>query len=86
MPFAEIGPIAIHLPERCETNSDLLAEHPEWNLQEIEEKTGIRSRYIAAPNETAADLAVQAAEKLFAEHAVDRDSIDFILLCTQTPD
>ncbi len=86
MPFAEIGPIAIHLPERCETNSDLLAEHPEWNLQEIEEKTGIRSRYIAAPDETAADLAVQAAEKLFAEHAVDRDSIDFVLLCTQTPD
>ncbi len=86
MPFAEIGPIAIHLPKRCETNADLLAEHPEWNLQEIEEKTGIRNRYIAAPNETAADLAVQAAEKLFIEHAVDRDSIDFVLLCTQTPD
>ena len=86
MPFAEIGPIAIHLPERCETNAELLAAHPEWNLQEIEEKTGIRSRFIAAPNETASDLAVQAAEKLFAEHGVDRESIDFILLCTQTPD
>lgn len=86
MPFAEIGPIAIHLPERCETNAELLAAHPEWNLQEIEEKTGIRSRFIAAPNETASDLAVQAAEKLFAAHGVDRESIDFILLCTQTPD
>ena len=27
-----------------------------------------------------------AAEKLFAEHDVDRDSIDFLMLCTQTPD
>jgi 3-oxoacyl-[acyl-carrier-protein] synthase-3 len=86
VPFAEIGPIAIHFPERCETNSDLHALHPEWNMPEIEEKTGIRSRHIAAPNETASDLAVKAAEKLFAEHSVERDSIDFLLMCTQTPD
>jgi len=86
VPFAELGPIAIHFPERCETNSDLLVAHPEWNLQEIEEKTGIRSRYIAAADETASDLAVHAAEKLFAEQAVDRSTIDFVLLCTQTPD
>ncbi len=86
MPFAEIGPIAVHLPERCETNHDLQNEHPDWNVAEIEDKTGIRSRWIARPEETASDLAVQAAEKLFREHSVDRDSIDFVLLCTQTPD
>ncbi len=86
MPFAEIGPIAVHLPERCETNDDLQNEHPDWNVAEIEDKTGIRSRWIARPEETASDLAVQAAEKLFREHSVDRDTIDFVLLCTQTPD
>ncbi|MDX1928747.1 MAG: ketoacyl-ACP synthase III [Pirellulaceae bacterium] len=86
MPFAEIGPIAIHFPERRETNSDLHALHPEWNMQEIAEKTGIHCRHISAPGETASDLAVQAAEKLFTEHSVDRQSIDFVLLCTQTPD
>ncbi len=41
MPYASIGPIAIHLPERVETNDDLRREHPEWNLDQIEEKTGI---------------------------------------------
>lgn len=86
MPFAEIGPIAVHFPERCETNDQLQAEFPEWDLPEIAEKTGILSRYIAAPNETPADLAVKACEKLFAEHNIDRSTIDFVLLCTQTPD
>ncbi len=86
MPFAEIGPIAVHFPERCETNEMLQSQFPEWDLKEIAAKTGIESRYIAAPGETAADLAVKACEKLFAENAIDRAEIDFILLCTQTPD
>lgn len=86
MPFAEIGPISIHFPDRCETNQQLQSQFPEWDIPLIEEKTGIQSRYIAAPNETAADLAVCACEKLFGEHGVDRESIDFVLLCTQTPD
>lgn len=84
--FAEIGPISVHFPEHLETNEQLQAEFPEWDLEVIAEKTGIRSRYIAAPDETASDLAVAASEKLFSEHGVDRESIDFILLCTQTPD
>ncbi len=86
MPFAEIGPISIHFPERCETNQQLQAQFPEWDIPLIAEKTGIESRYIAAPDETASDLAVKACEKLFVEHNVDRNSIDFLLLCTQTPD
>ncbi|MGN6546238.1 MAG: ketoacyl-ACP synthase III [Aureliella sp.] len=86
MPFAEIGPISIHFPERCETNAELQSQFPDWDIPLIEEKTGICSRYIAAPGETAADLGWQACEKLFREHNIDRQSIDFILLCTQTPD
>lgn len=86
MPHACLGPIAIHLPERIETNDDLRAEHPDWCLDEIAAKTGILKRHIAAPEETAADLAVSAAEQLFAEHRVDRTGIDFLLFCTQTPD
>lgn len=86
MPFAEIGPIAVHFPERCETNDQLQTEFPEWDIPEIAEKTGIHSRYIAAPDETPSDLAVKACEKLFAQHNIDRSTIDFVLLCTQTPD
>ena len=86
VPFAQIGPISVHFPERVETNEQLQAEFPDWDLGLIAEKTGIHQRYIAGPQETASDLAVAAAEKLFAEQDVDPKSIDFILLCTQTPD
>ncbi len=86
MPFAEIGPIAVHFPARAETNAQLQAEFPNWNLELIGQKTGIESRFIAAEDETASDLAVSACEKLFADHQVDRGDIDFLLLCTQTPD
>lgn len=86
MPYAQLGPIAVHLPSRVETNEQLQELYPRWNLRLIEQKTGIRSRHIAEPAETPSDLAVAAAEKLFAEHQIDRSSIDFILLCTQTPD
>ncbi len=86
MPYAELGPIAVHLPSRVETNQMLQEQFPRWDLKLIEEKTGIRQRHIAEPDETSSDLAVAAAEKLFAEHDIDRESIDFILFCTQTPD
>ncbi len=86
MPHAELGPIAVHLPERVETNETLAEQYPRWDLKLIAEKTGIHQRHIAAPEETASDLAVAAAEKLFSEHDIKREEIDFILLCTQTPD
>ncbi|REK13060.1 MAG: ketoacyl-ACP synthase III [Planctomycetota bacterium] len=86
MKHAAVGPIAVHLPERVETNDDLAALFPKWDLDLIYSKTGIRSRHIAAPDECASDLGVAAAEKLFQESGVERDSIDFLLFCTQTPD
>jgi 3-oxoacyl-[acyl-carrier-protein] synthase III len=86
VPFAEIGPISIALPSRSETNEQLQAEFPNWDMQEIGEKTGIHRRYIASPDETASDLAVLASEKLFADYNIDRSTIDFVLFCTQTPD
>lgn len=86
MKHAAIGPISVHFPERVETNDDLLAEHPAWNMELIYEKTGIAARHIAAENEFASDLGRQAAEKLFTEQGVDPESIDFLLFCTQTPD
>lgn len=86
MPYAQIGPIAVHLPERVETNDLLQEQYPNWDIKLIAEKTGIHQRYIAAEDETSSDLAVAAAKKLFAEHSIDPSSIDFLLLCTQTPD
>ncbi len=86
MKYAAIGPIAIYLPEKTETNEQLQREFPAWDMELIASKTGIAVRHIAAPDECSSDLGVAAVEKLFREYDVDRESIDFLLLCTQTPD
>ncbi|MHB0956040.1 MAG: 3-oxoacyl-ACP synthase III family protein [Pirellulaceae bacterium] len=86
MKYAAVGPIAIHLPERVETNDQLQAEFPHWDLKLIYEKTGISARHVAAPDECASDLGVKAAQALFARYAIDPSSIDFLLFCTQSPD
>ncbi len=86
MKHAAIGPIALHFPARVETNEELAAVFPKWDMERIYEKTGIRQRYVAEPEECASDLAVAAAEKLLHAHEIDRTSIDYLLLCTQTPD
>jgi 3-oxoacyl-[acyl-carrier-protein] synthase III len=84
--YAAIGPIAVHYPEKAETNEQLKADFPHWDIDLIYEKTGIAVRHIAGPDECASDLGVAAAEKLFSQHDIDPDSIDFLLFCTQTPD
>ncbi len=86
MKYASIGPIAVHFPQRVETNAELQEAYPAWDLAAIAEKTGIQQRYIAAPGELSSDLGVAACEKLFREQQIDPASIDFLLLCTQTPD
>ncbi len=86
MKYATIGPISVYFPQKHETIDDLNREHPEWNNAEIHEKTGVFGRYISAEDEFCSDMAVSAATKLFEEHAIDPRSVDFLLLCTQTPD
>ena len=84
--FAAVGPIAVHLPETVETNDQLRAQFPKWDMDLIYSKTGIRARHIAAPGECASDLGVAAAEDLFSRYGIDKGSIDFLLFCTQSPD
>jgi len=75
-----------HLPENVLTNDQLSADFPEWPVEKIESKTGISERHIAAPDECASDLAIAAAQKLFASGACRAENIDFVLFCTQSPD
>lgn len=58
---------------------------PSWTANKILRKTGIASRPIAGEM-LASDMAVNAAESLFEEYDIDRNSIDYLLLCTQSPD
>ena len=75
-----------HLPEQSLTNSHLASESDVWTADAIEAKTGIAERRIAAVEECASDLAVRAAEKLFDSGAAEPNDIDYVLLCTQSPD
>ena len=86
MPAAVVTAIASHLPPTTLSNADLSAAFPDWPVEKIGDKTGILSRHVAAPGETAADLAVLAARTLFAQGRVTAADIDFVLLCTQSPD
>ena len=83
---AYIKSISYYLPEKILTNEDLVKEFPEWSVEKVASKIGIHQRHIAAENETAADMAYSAADKLINEHQIDKSCIDFILLCTQSPD
>ncbi len=83
---AFIKAIECHLPPNTQTNEQLGAQHPDWQVERLTEKTGIHTRHIAAENELASDLAAAAAGKLFASGAAAPADIDFILLCTQSPD
>lgn len=73
-------------PERKLTNAELAAKFPDWNVEKIEEKTGISCRHIAGPDETALDLGVAAASRLLDSARINRESIDGLVFCTQSPD
>lgn len=84
--MAYIKAISYYLPEKVVTNEELLKEFPEWSVDKVAQKVGVDSRHLASEGETAGDMAEKAARILFKEHDIDPQSIDFIMLCTQSPD
>ena len=50
------------LPEKILTNQMIADEFPEWTVEKIEKKIGIKERHITVDGETASDLAIKAAE------------------------
>ena len=83
---AVVREIEYALPESVLSTEQLSVEFPEWSVEKVDEKTGIRERHIALPGECASDLGLAAAEKLFDAGRCPRESIDFLLFCTQSPD
>ena len=81
-----IKALAYNLPERVLTNEMIAKEFPEWTVEKIDKKIGIKQRHVTVEGETASDLAVGAAEKLFAENNYDRSLVDYVIFVTQSPD
>ena len=86
MKKAFIKAISYYLPSQIVTNEELVKEFPEWSVEKVADKVGVNSRHIATPTETAGDLAELAARNLFQEYNFVPESIDFLMLCTQSPD
>lgn len=81
-----IKDIAYYLPEKVVTNEDIVRDFPEWSVEKIASKVGVHQRHVAAADETAADLAVRAAQSLFKQGKCGPQEVDFVLFCTQSPD
>ena len=82
---AVIKSIATYLPQKVLTNENLAVEFPEWQVDKIFNKIGIRERRISG-EETITGMAIKAALKLFKSSAITPSEVDYILLCTQSPD
>ena len=71
-------------PRTVVSNNDLAAKvdtSDEW----IQQRTGIKQRYIAESDETTASLGEAAARAALADAGVEIDDIDMIMLATSTP-
>lgn len=74
------------LPTGQLSNEELNELFPQWSVDKIAKKTGILTRRIAADNEYTSTLAVNAAKRLFGKYNICPSDIEFVILCTQTPD
>jgi len=84
-PATAIAGIGAAVPEHVLTNADLertLDTSDEW----IVERTGIRERHIAGPNETVTSYTVKAAECAMSRAGVTATDLDGIVFGTVTPD
>lgn len=77
--------VGAYLPEKVVTNADL-AKFVDTSDEWIIERTGIRQRHQAAPDQPTSDLAVEAARKALAEAGKTPGDVDLIIVATTTPD
>ena len=74
-----------YVPDHVLTNDDLstmMDTNDEW----IRERTGIRERRIAEPEQALSDLCLPAAREALADAGLEGSEIDLIIVATVTPD
>jgi len=81
----ELSIIEYYLPEKKESSQDLLEENPSWEVDKIEQKTGIKNRFLSALGQTASDLGICAAKKII-DSIDDASIIDLLIFVSQSPD
>ena len=88
--FSRISGTGSYLPSRRLSNADLVAELAAKGIESsdewIVERTGIRARHFAAPDQSASDLATEAAKNALTVAGLSPADIDLIVVATSTPD
>jgi 3-oxoacyl-[acyl-carrier-protein] synthase-3 len=77
--------VGAYLPKRVLTNAEL-SEMVDTSDDWIRERTGIRSRHIAAEGELTSDLGIAAAKQALVRANIDPVEIDLVICATATPD
>lgn len=83
---AKVIRVASYLPEKTILNKDLQDEHPEWDMERLIKKIGIRARHITAEDEYSSSLAIEAGRKLLASDGLSAELVDYLILVSQSPD
>jgi 3-oxoacyl-[acyl-carrier-protein] synthase-3 len=84
-PYAEMASVGVAVPAGVLTNADLsrtLDTSDQW----IVERTGIRERHIARPDQSVAMLSCEASMKALESAGHTPKDVDAIVLATATPD
>lgn len=74
-----------YLPEKVLTNSDL-EKMVETSNEWIIERTGIKHRHLAAPDQATTDLALIASQRALESAGLSPQDLDLIIFCTSTSD
>jgi 3-oxoacyl-[acyl-carrier-protein] synthase III len=77
--------VGCYVPERVVTN-DELSEMVETSDEWITERTGIKERRVADPDQAASDLALPAARDALEAARLDPADVDLVVVATVTPD
>ena len=85
MIYSRIAGTGSFLPSAPVTN-DELAKRVDTSDEWIRTRTGIRQRHLAAPGQTASDLALEASRQAIAAAGIDAGDIDLIIVAPSTPD
>ena len=85
MIHARVTGTGAYLPDRRLTNQEL-ERMVETSDRWIVERTGIRERRIAAPDEATSDLATAAGRQALTASGVSASSVELIIVATATPD
>ena len=90
MIYSKLLGVGSALPPRCVSNEALVESLAERGVESssdwIEERTGIKQRYLAEPDISSSQLGFQAAQRALEHASRSANDVDLIIVATSTPD